>query len=140
MKRGSYGTMSLWACALAGAVLAGCESVPNPPLVFAQSQTVGVTIAGSPASQGGEFTVGYRDWNLAVVPVTVTQGDGSVTSLTASANQNKDQKFEDAFSTLGQFDVNVEGGTTNKVGLGKFFATGLAAKTLADGFAESMKK
>lgn len=140
MKRGNRGAMGLLACACVAAALAGCESLPNPPLVFAQSQTVGVTIAGSPASQGGEFTVGYRDWNLAVVPVTVTQGDGQVTSLTASANPGKDQKFEDAFSTLGQFDVNVEGGTSNKVGLGKFFATGLAAKVLADGFAASMSK
>ena len=140
MKADRPGIRTLLACAVVAGVLSGCEAVPNPPLVFAQSQTLGVTIAGSPAAQGGEFTVGYRDWNMAVVPVTVTQGDGSVTALTASANEQAGQDFQDAFSTLGQFEAEVEGGTSPKVGLGKFFATGLAAKVLADGFAKSMEE
>jgi len=140
MKRRGSAMESLCACAAVAAMLGGCGSVPNPPLVFAQSQTLGVTVAASPATQGGEFTVGFRDWNLAVVPVTVTQGDGTVTSLTASANESADQDFQDAFSTLGQFEAEVEGGTSRKVGLGKFFATGLAAKVLADGFAKGMEQ
>ena len=140
MKPDSTCVRTLCACAVACGVLSGCEVVPNPPLVFAQSQTLGVTIAGAPASQGGEFTVGFRDWNVAVVPVTVTQGDGTVTALTASANKEAGQDFQDAFSTLGQFEAEVEGSSSPKVGLGKFFATGLAAKVLADGFAKSMEE
>lgn len=133
-------TWSYLSVVLGAAVVAGCGSVPNPPLIFGQTQTLGVTVAGSPASQGGEFTVGFRDWNFALVPVTVTQGDGTVTSLTASANPDGNSQFEDAFSTLGQFEADAEGGPgTAKVRLGKFFATGLAAKVLADGFADQMR-
>lgn len=111
-------------------VAAGCQQVPNPPLIFGQTHTVGITIAGSPAQQGGEFTFGYRDRNLALIPVTVTQGDGTVTQLDAVV----DGDDKDAFSVLGQFEVDTAG-TEAKVGLGKFFATGLAARRLGDGFA-----
>ncbi|HEX6142396.1 MAG TPA: hypothetical protein VFZ01_06745 [Geminicoccaceae bacterium] len=119
-------------------VAAGCTSQPNSPLIFGQTQTVGITIAGSPAQQGGEFTVGYRDADLAIVPVTVTHGTGEVTQLNANvfggARGGDQQPDTDAFAVLGQFEVDTNG-TEAEVGLGKFFATGLAARRLADGFA-----
>jgi uncharacterized Zn-binding protein involved in type VI secretion len=117
---------------------AGCAQLPNPPLIFGQTHTVGITIAGSPAEQGGEFTLGYRDRDLAVVPVSVTQGDGTVTQLETYVfgdhRSGADQPDKDAFSVLGQFELSTEGQQA-KVGLGKFFATGLAARRLGDGFA-----
>jgi hypothetical protein len=122
--------------AVAGA--AGCAQVSDPPLIFGQTHTVGITIAGSPAEQGGEFTLGYRDRDLAIVPVTVTQGDGSVTQLDSHVfgdhRSETDQPDKDTFSVLGQFELATEGRQA-QVGLGKFFATGLAARRLADGFA-----
>lgn len=115
----------------------GCSEVPNPPLIFGQTHTVGITIAGSPAEQGGELTLGYRDRDLAFVPVSVTQSDGSVTQVESHAfggqRDGDARPDKDALSVLGQFDVSTEGQTA-KIGLGKFFATGLAAKRLADGF------
>lgn len=129
MSRNVKASCRIWI--LVTVALGGCQSMPNPPLVFGQAQTLGVTIAGSPATQGGEFTVGYRDSNFAVVPVTVTQGDGGVTQLNATAGAG----FNDALSTLGQFEASTGvGNLAAGVGLGKFFATGLAAKVLADGF------
>ena len=47
------------------------------------------------------------------------------------------QPDKDAFSVLGQFELVTEGQQA-KVGLGKFFATGLAARRLADGFASAL--
>jgi hypothetical protein len=120
---------------------AGCAELPNPPLIFGQTHTVGITIAGSPAEQGGEFTLGYRDRDLAFVPVTVTQGDGVVSQLESHVfgedRSASGQPDKDAFSVLGQFELVTEGQQA-QVGLGKFFATGLAARRLADGFASAL--
>jgi hypothetical protein len=92
-----------------------------------------VTINGSTAQQGAELTLGYRDFDIAIVPVTVTQQTGAVTQLKSTADPDQNQKFEDALSVLGQFEANANA-SAPQVGLGKFFATGTAAKVLADGF------
>ena len=118
---------------LSGLVLSGCATTENMPLVFGQSQTVGITIGGSATDQGAEFTLGYKDKNFAVVPVTVKQKDGNSTQVRAQASAG----FEDALSVLGQFEVT-SSTNSNNVGLGKFFATGNAAKTLADGFSSKL--
>lgn len=118
---------------------AGCGTVDNPPLIFTETNSIGITVASSPASQGAELTLGYRSLDLAVVPVTVTQADGSVTSL-AVAIQNADGVgAEDAFSVLGQFEADAQAEAA-AVGLGRFFATGLAAQKLADGFGQKLAK
>jgi hypothetical protein len=131
-------TTRFGAVALSVVATASCQQLSNPPLIFGQTHTVGITIAGSPAEQGGELTLGYRDRDLALVPVSVPQGDGVSTQLESHVFGNHrsaaDQPDKDAFSVLGQFDVSTEGREA-KVGLGKFFATGLAARRLADGFA-----
>lgn len=110
-------------------LLTGCASTNNMPLIFGQSQTVGITIGGSSTDQGVEFTLGYKDKNFAIVPVTVKQSNGDSTQVRAQATA----EHEDALSVLGQFEVSSSTNSAN-VGLGKFFATGVAAKTLADGF------
>lgn len=111
------------------AVLAGCApSGPNMPLVFGQSHTVGVSIGTSAAGQGGELTLGYKDYDLAIVPVTASQSDGTNAQL-----KSKAETHEDALSVLGQFELNSDAKQVD-VGLGKFFATGMAATKLADGF------
>lgn len=100
-----------------------------PTLLFGQSHTVGITIGGSTTEQGVDFTLGYKDKNVAVVPVTVKQTNGNSTQIRSQATPG----HEDALSVLGQFQVDSDTRAAN-VGLGKFFATGNAAKTLADGF------
>lgn len=116
----------------AAAGSAGCASTAEMPLVFGQTHTVGISMGASAADQGGEFTLGYRDRNVAVVPV-VTSGPNGPSPLRATATDG----HADALSVLGQFEVNSDA-TARKVGLGKFFATGLAAKVLADGFSAQL--
>lgn len=110
-------------------LLQGCANNQNMPLLFGQSHTVGITIGGSTTEQGVDFTLGYKDKNFAVVPVTVKHANGDSTQIRSQATPG----HEDALSVLGQFQVNSDTTAAN-VGLGKFFATGIAAKTLADGF------
>lgn len=113
----------------ASVLSAGCASMDTMPLVFGQSHTVGISMGASAADQGGEFTLGYKDRNIAVVPVVMASGETGASQLKATATDG----HADALSVLGQFEVESDA-TTRKVGLGKFFATGLAAKVLADGF------
>lgn len=104
---------------------------------------MGVAISGNATEGGTELTVGYKDRDIAIVPVTVQQSDGSRTQLEATvakgfqADQTVSGEDKDAFSVLGQFDLKA-GASPANTGLGKFFATGVAAGRLADGFACSM--
>lgn len=110
-------------------LLAGCTSNQNLPLIFGQSQTVGISIGAGASDQGADFVLGYKDKNVAVVPVSVQESDGSSVQIGSMSGK----EFEDALSVLGQFEVKTDTSRGN-VGLGKFFATGAAAKSLADGF------
>jgi hypothetical protein len=121
---------------LAGAgllALAGCADPLNPPLMFGQTESLGVVVSGSTAGQSGEFTVGYRELDFALVPVVIRQADGNYTQIRATAGDG----FQDSLSVLGQFSANASGSGPD-VGLGSFFATGTAAQKLADGFAARM--
>ncbi len=113
--------------------IAGCATKQNLPLVFGQAHTVGISMSSNISQQGGEFTLGYKDWNFAIVPVTVSQADGGNTQIKAVATE----QHQDALSVLGQFDVKAKEGD---VALGKFFATGMAASKLADGFKAKLSK
>ena len=68
--------------------------------------------------------------------VSVPQADGNNTQLSSTVPHQTlaGAEAKDAFSVLGQFEVDSNGRQV-EVGLGKFFATGLAAQKLADGFA-----
>lgn len=121
----------------AAAALAGCASSPGTTmLVFGQTTTIGIAVGGSVTDQGATFSLGYQDRNFAVVPATVQQADGGATQVRSIASGEGQQTSEDALSVLGQFDVqsSADGAGRVDIGLGKFFATGLAAKVLADGF------
>lgn len=109
----------------------GCGT--SSPLVFGQTDTVGLTIASSPAEGGGELTFGYRGRNIALIPVAVENGEGDQTLVQALAEDD----FRDSLSVLGQFDAQVDG-NERSVALGRFFATGIAARFLAEGFAAKL--
>ena len=114
-------------------VLAGCAEGHNShPLVFGTATTLGVSVGATAASGGTpELTVGFKRAEIAIVPTTVPAKDLS--------NPDK-QKIrglgegttnpEDALSTFGSFESDT---TTNSVGIGTFFATGVAAQRLAEG-------
>ena len=122
---------------MATVVLVGACAPPgaNMPLVFGQSHTVGISIGGTSTDQGVDLTLGYKDKSVAVVPVTVGQKEGGNTQIKSTAGS----EHQDALSVLGQFELD-SNATQGDVGLGKFFATGIAAKTLADGFSEKLSK
>jgi hypothetical protein len=107
------------------------------PLLFAQSQTFGVSIGGTAQEQGVDMTLGFRDRNFAIVPVSTPQAGGTYTQLAAKVTADDNASGSDAFSVLGQFDANTDAKTA-RVGLGKFFATGIAARRLADGFSRRL--
>ena len=123
--------------ALLGLTLAGCASAPGTTmLVFGQTQTVGISVGGSVPDQGAMFTLGYQDRNFAIGPATVAQAGGGATQVLSSVPDADGRPATDALSVLGQFEVRSGSDGSGKVdvGLGKFFATGLAAQKLADGF------
>jgi len=114
----------------------GCASNPDLPLIFGASNTIGISIGGSVPEQGGDFTIGYRGQDFALVPVTVVQPDGAEQQI---GSEVRGDKFQDSFSVLGQFEAKASQSSTGpKTGLGKFFATGVVAKKLSDGFAKRL--
>jgi hypothetical protein len=115
-----------------GIALAACTTTSNNSLLFfGQAQTLGISV-GSAGPQAPDITLGYRDVDIAVVPVTVTDAAGQVQHIRANV-RSETASGVNALSVLGQFEVNAAS-QTPQVGLGKFFATGLAADKLADGF------
>lgn len=127
--------MNRRAIAISSLLLAGCAHTGETPLIFGQTNTLGLSIGGSAPDQGGDLVLGYKSQNLALVPVTVTQPGGGSEPIRAKVQND----YYDAYSVLGQFEVKGKGGGAGqKAGLGTFFATGLAAKRLADGFAQKM--
>lgn len=115
-------------------IAGGCASDKNMPLVFGQTQTVGISIGTGASGQGVNFVLGYNDKDIALIPVSLQTKKGEYAQITSKAGD----KFKDALSVLGQFSVSSDTSKGN-VGLGKFFATGAAAKSLADGFKEKMR-
>jgi hypothetical protein len=114
-------------------LVSGCASNQNLPLVFGQSQTVGISIGAGVSEQGADFVLGYKDKNIAIIPIAIEVTEGNYAQVGSQSGGG----FDDSFSVLGQFEVNAN--TKNgDVGLGKFFATGAAAKALADGFASKL--
>lgn len=128
---------------LALATITACGNLGGTNLVFGQQHTVGIGIAGSGPSQEAELTLGYKDKNIAVVPVAIKKADGTIQELSGGRilEGEKGGSSRDAYSTFGQFEVNTKAGADGLgAGLGKFFATGQAAQTISQGFADKLAK
>jgi hypothetical protein len=119
--------------------LAGCGNVDSAHLVFGQQINVGLDITATAPEQGATLSLGYKDKNIAVIPVAVKEGEG-YKLLGGTNNETTDSDKNDAYSTLGQFELATGQNGVASVGLGKFFATGIAAQRLAEGFKEKLKK
>lgn len=146
---------------LLGITLVGCASdLPrNMPLVFGESITFGVGIGTSTADQGVDLTLGFKSRDVAIIPVLTYEKDGKLVPLQSevtekitheeSTDTGGDRKItkkpvskainKDAYSVIGQFG-SITDGSSKRVGLNKFFATGVAAQQLSEGFAECLKK
>ena len=119
--------------------LCGCACVSTPPLFFGELVTFGLDVGATPGSAGADFTLGYRDRNLAIVPVSAINS-GRANEIVARSQKDGKDRF-DALSVFGQFKSQAEpsGGqatpaASTRVKLGRFFATGLAATNLANGY------
>ncbi len=115
--------------------------VSNEHLVFGSTNTVGVTIGGSATEGGGEFTLGYKSHDIAVMPTYAAIGPEDdpegITTLGANGTGDRHSAASDSLSVLAKFDTDspTSPGATSTLGLSKFFATGIAARDLASGFA-----
>lgn len=118
-------------------ILCACSTAPAPPLFFGELVTMGINIGTGAGTQGVDFTLGYKDQDLAVVPVgAVSRGKGQ--AVTARTMDGPGAEW-DALSVFGQFEgqgAQPAGSSpgTRKVALGRFFATGLAATNLAEAY------
>lgn len=116
-------------------LLVGCESASVNSVIFGQGTSVGLSIGQSPTTQAPEFVLGYKDANIAFLPTVATKADGDIITLGGKSGSGTDG-FSETYSVLGQFEVNTPTQIgSGAVGLGKFFATGLAAQKLSAGFA-----
>ncbi len=106
--------------------LAGCKTDGDVPLIFVQTTSVGITAATTGGQATPELTVGYRDVDVAMVPVT--------SARIPVGSSSAGGKYTDAYSVLGQFSVGANATTSPNATLGKFFATGTAASKLAEGY------
>lgn len=117
------------------ALTAACAAESNSvPLVFGTATTLGVSVGANPANAGTpEFTLGFKRAEIAVVPTVIPKD--AITELATKqeivATGVGEHSETDALSTFGSFASD---STTQSVGLGTFFATGVAAQNLSNGF------
>ncbi len=113
--------------------LSGCVPNEGNPLYFGQAVTFGVSAAPSPAAAGAvDFTVGFKQADVAIVPTIVPKDvpvDPSKRKI-VSFGEGSDSR-QDALSVFGSFSGDAE---VNKTKIGVFFATGVAAQNLSEGF------
>lgn len=113
----------------------------NGTLVFGQVQTLGIGISTAPTPG---LTLGYKDANIALIPVAGADGSMYGGSQCAFApEKDGDEDFqsicdEDTLSVIGQFEVDAD--AQGNVGLGKFFATGHAANSISEGFKAKLSR
>lgn len=107
----------------------------RPPLVFAQTNAVGLDIQTAISTEGPQFTIGYSGRNLALIPVTMENSDGSLKRMgsTFTPKESQNATANDALSVFGQFEANTDTAAFN-YGLNRFFTTGVAARRLTEGF------
>jgi len=110
-------------------------------MIFAQYEALGFSLGAAASQQGGDLTLGWKDRNVAIVPVILRDGRGYADQIRGKVtnddpnNKWPDPTDRDALSVLGQFQFDsTQGSPAVEVGLGKFFSTGTAAQRLADGF------
>ena len=143
---------------------AACTTQDASPLIFGQGITVGISVGASATNTATpELVVGLKRANIAIVPTvipkdvplpndpfsevvedeqenitTTKSGQKTASRNIRSFGENKTDEEgkpvsgrEDALSTFGSFSNTT---SPNCVTLGVFFATGVAAQNISDGF------
>lgn len=106
------------------------------PLVFMRNDVYGIDLEGSLAGQGGHFTLGYTSRNTALIPVVLRSAHGGVAKAQA---EGIGTGWRDAFSVVGQFRADSPTGHAG-LDLGRYFATGMAARNLGSSIQASVAK
>jgi hypothetical protein len=115
------------------------DSPYQAPLLFLRSDVVGIDIGGSLAEQGLQFDLGYTNRNLALIPVYAAGAGGKVVRIAGGSDGAASDRSNDAMSVLGQFKVNTET-TRLGLGLGRYFATGVAARNMGESISAAIAK
>ena len=111
--------------------LAACRP-DDRTITFAQVEILGIhTSTGTGTPAAAEATLGYRGINYATVPV-VTKVKGPDGKEADATTKSTEGQKTDALSVFGHFDAST-GLPGSGTSIGKYFATGVAAQTLADG-------
>ncbi|MDP1533679.1 MAG: hypothetical protein Q8N44_21500 [Rubrivivax sp.] len=123
-----------------GKVAAGAapatEAPYQSPLVFVRTDTIGINIGGSIVEQGMRFAIGADFNNVALIPPATRNGQGRHSDLYAI---DAEGKRTDVLSVLGQFESTTATKGLN-LGLKRYFATGLAARNLAQALGAEIAK
>lgn len=117
--------------------LVGCGS--TLPLVFTDKTTLGIEASGG-GEGAPEISLGFKTTSVAVVPVAVRrQGENGAVAEVVPLQAHAANGSTDAYSTFGNFTTDTSAGAaTATVGLGRFFATGIAAQNIAAKVGEAM--
>lgn len=123
-------------------LMSGCASYKNE-LVFGESSDFSIGLHPAPAG-GLDFNLGYKQTDIAVVPVAVLDSSREIRQRRAKENEDDDKAKKDAISVFGQFSASStrspsDGEKPPRVTFGRFFATGMAAQNLAEGYANGWK-
>lgn len=123
---------TLMACAL-GATACGSS---DPRLLYVQADKIGINTEAGTGAQGGTIDLGYRGFNATRVPVTTRDANGNVRQIRGTF-QDGGGHYADAHSVFGRFQASAGGG--QGIGLNKFFATGISARQLANGYQNKLR-
>lgn len=128
------------AAVLALLALAGCSTPKHTDLlVFGTNTSFGVSIKGDATSTAG-IDVGFRRQELVLMPLYVngTESQAIPTPPTSNLADGKYQAIDsdarkDTYSVLASFGARGNGSSSSgaQVSIAQYFATGLAARTLA---------
>ncbi len=133
-----------WALAATGLILGGCSTPHHTDLlVFGTNTQLGISVSAEATANPG-ITIGFRRQELVLMPLYVNGQDSKYSSGTidpvnpASIGAVKYTGGEgaksDTYSVLASFGARGSGGVSSgqaDVGIAQYFATGLAARTLA---------
>jgi hypothetical protein len=120
-------------------LMMGCSTPKHTDLlVFGTNTEFGASITGSATANGG-LSIGYHRQEVVLMPLYVnatesTLGKPAATSVADAKYQGADSEVrKDTYSVLASFGANgsASNGDGTKVTIAQYFATGLAARTLA---------
>lgn len=132
------------AAVLTVAALTGCGVPHNDVMLFGTDTKVALDVSAPPENAGSpQITLGYKRREFVLMPLLVNARDSEVAdkvtdqTLADAKYTGRDGNNDDTYSVLASFGADFEAGAevqsaTAGGGLAQYFATGMAARILAD--------